>query len=156
MKTDQVIQFSHFSVKEFLTSTRLAGASVDVSRFHILLEPAHTILAKACLGTLLRLDDQVDKYKVKDRFPLARYSAEHWAKHAQFEGVSSQLRETMETLFDPDKSHFSAWVRVHDIDVDPMGSTGYEFAVSRSNRLPAAPLYYAAIVGSTILQNTSL
>ena len=54
----QVVQFSHFSVKKFLTSPRLATSSADVSRFHILPEPAHTILAKACLGTLLRLDDR--------------------------------------------------------------------------------------------------
>src|SRR5260221_10673544 len=84
---DEIIQFSHFSVKEFLTSTRLAGASADVSRFHILLQPAHTILAKACLGTLLRLDAHVDKYKVTDGFPLARYATDHWTNHAQFEDV---------------------------------------------------------------------
>src|SRR6266852_6159755 len=46
----RVVQFSHFSVKEFLTSTRLAVSSKDVSRYHIDLEPAHTILAQACMG----------------------------------------------------------------------------------------------------------
>ncbi|KAI9439163.1 hypothetical protein H4582DRAFT_1775797, partial [Lactarius indigo] len=48
----RVVQFSHFSVKEFLTSVRLAGSSVDVSYFHISLEPAHTVIVKACLGVL--------------------------------------------------------------------------------------------------------
>src|SRR5882762_989673 len=57
----QVVQFSHFSVKEYLTSDRLANASRDVSCYHILPESAHTILAQACLGVLLRLDDHVDK-----------------------------------------------------------------------------------------------
>ncbi|KAH9976776.1 hypothetical protein BGW80DRAFT_1558544, partial [Lactifluus volemus] len=37
----RVVQFSHFSVKEFLTSPRLACSSRDVSRYHISLEPAH-------------------------------------------------------------------------------------------------------------------
>jgi hypothetical protein len=46
----RVVQFSHFSVKEFLTSERLATSSGDVSRYHIVLEPAHTILAQACLS----------------------------------------------------------------------------------------------------------
>jgi len=59
----QVVQFSHFSVKEFLTSERLACLSGDVSRYHILLEPAHTILVQACLGVLLRLDDDVNDDK---------------------------------------------------------------------------------------------
>jgi len=145
---DQVIQFSHFSVKEFLTSPRLAGASADVSHFHILLEPAHTILAKACLGTLLRLDDHIDKYSAKDRFPLARYAAEHWAKHAQFEDVSSQLQEGMEILFDPDQPYFSAWVRVHDIDVEPVSDSAFwEFAFYTGEKTAAAPLYYATLIG---------
>ena len=34
----RVVQFSHFSVKEFLTSARLATSSGDVSRYHIVLE----------------------------------------------------------------------------------------------------------------------
>jgi hypothetical protein len=50
----RVVQFSHFSVKEFLTSARLATSSGDVSRYHIVLEPAHTILAQACMSVLLQ------------------------------------------------------------------------------------------------------
>jgi len=52
----RVVQFSHFSVKEFLTSKRIAAADGDVSQYHILPGPAHTILTQACLGVLLRLD----------------------------------------------------------------------------------------------------
>jgi len=146
---DQVIQFSHFSVKEFLTSPRLAVASVDVSRFHILLKPAHTILAKACLGTLLRLDDHVDRYNAKDRFPLVRYAAEHWGNHARFEDVSSQLREGMEILFNPDQPYFSSWIQIYDIDAqaEHPDSAFWNFTVVSSNKKAAAPLYYAALIG---------
>ena len=49
----RVVQFSHFSVKEYLTANRLAEPIRDVSRYHIRLEAAHTILARACLGVLL-------------------------------------------------------------------------------------------------------
>ncbi|KAI9432171.1 hypothetical protein H4582DRAFT_1821453, partial [Lactarius indigo] len=45
----RVVQFSHFSVKEFLTSNRLASCPGEESRFHIRLESAHTILAQASL-----------------------------------------------------------------------------------------------------------
>ena len=145
---DQVIQFSHFSVKEFLTSPRLAGASVDVSRFHILLEPAHTILTKACLGTLLCLDDQVDENSVEDRFPLARYAAKHWANHAQFEGVSSQVRKGMEVLFDLDQPYFPAWIRMHDMDIRPdEDSAFFWFTSFFRDKTAATPLYYAALIG---------
>jgi hypothetical protein len=73
----QVVQFSHFSVKEFLTSDRLACSSGDVSRYHILLSPAHTILAQACLGVLLRLDEHITDDNASD-LPLARYAARYW------------------------------------------------------------------------------
>ncbi|KAI9432211.1 hypothetical protein H4582DRAFT_1821433, partial [Lactarius indigo] len=45
----RVVQFSHFSVKEFLTSSRLASSLGEESRFHIRLESANTILAQASL-----------------------------------------------------------------------------------------------------------
>ena len=38
----RIVQFSHFSVKEYLTSERLAKSSQDVSRYHIPLERAHS------------------------------------------------------------------------------------------------------------------
>ena len=56
----RIVQFSHFSVKEFLTSDRLAASGEDVSSYHISLEPAHVVLVRACLGVLLLLDDAVD------------------------------------------------------------------------------------------------
>jgi ankyrin repeat protein len=143
----EIVQFSHFSVKEFLTSSRIADSSVGVSTFHILLEPAHTVLADACLVVLLRLGELVDEENVKDKFPLARYAAKHWVDHAQFENVSSPIREGMEDLFDPDKPYFAAWLQVHDIDTRPLdGSLLYYFPLyNRSNT--ATPLYYAALCG---------
>ncbi|KAN0136416.1 hypothetical protein V8E53_005784 [Lactarius tabidus] len=50
----RVVQFAHFSVKEFLTSDRLADIKADISCFHIRLEPAHTVISQACLATLLQ------------------------------------------------------------------------------------------------------
>jgi hypothetical protein len=50
-RNSRTVQFSHYSVKEFLTSDRLAASMVDPLRdHHILLEPAHTTMAKACIG----------------------------------------------------------------------------------------------------------
>jgi ankyrin repeat protein len=131
----RAVQFSHFSVKEFLTSDRLASSTGDVSRYHILLGPAHTILAQACLGRLLHLDDHVDWENVKN-FPLAKYAAEHWVKHAQFEDVASHVKDGIQTLFDPDKPHLVVWVGIHDID-------GMNEVLGN---LPN-PLYYAALCG---------
>ena len=105
----RVVQFSHFSVKEFLTANRLAEPIKDVSRFHIRLEDAHTILAQACLGALLRLDDDVDRDKIES-FPLARYAGQYWTTHARVENVSSRIKDGMERLFDADEPYFARWL----------------------------------------------
>ncbi len=70
----QVVQFSHFSVKEYLTSERLATAAGHLSYFHILPEPAHTLLARASITVLLQLDDEIDGDTIA-HFPLSLYAA---------------------------------------------------------------------------------
>jgi ankyrin repeat protein len=137
----RIVQFSHFSVKEYLTSNRLAESSRDVSRYHIVLEPAHTILAQACLGVLLQLDDRVDHDKIK-QFPLAGYAAEHWVKHAEYENVALRIKGGMECLFDTDKPHFAAWIWVYNEDRYPHSSTAIN-----PQKPEAVPLYYAAKFG---------
>jgi hypothetical protein len=118
----RVVQFSHFSVKEFLTSDRLASSTGDVSRYHILPKPAHTILAQACLGFLLHLDDHSDEESVKASLWL-RYAAQHWVAHAQFEDVASRVKDGMRSLFDPDKPHLVAWLGIYNIDGPQVGHT---------------------------------
>jgi ankyrin repeat protein len=135
----KVVQFSHFSVKEYLTSDRLALSSGDVSRYHIVLEPAHTILAQACLGVLLRLDDRVNKRNVGD-IPLVEYAAQYWVDHAQFEKVVSQIQDAMEYFFDADKPHWPAWCRVQMVDEQWL-----KFMPEKSQ--DAFPLYYASLGG---------
>jgi len=136
----RTVQFSHFSVKEFLMSSRLAEPSRDVSRYHILLEPAHTILAQACLGVLLELDDHIDRDKIKN-FPLANYAAEHWVKHARVENVSSHIEDGIKCLFDVDKPHFAAWLWVNNEDRRRSMPTTFP------EKPDAVPLYYAALFG---------
>jgi Ankyrin repeats (3 copies) len=167
----RVVQFSHFSVKEFLTSPRLASSSGDVSQYHVSLEPAHTVLAQACLGVLLRLDDSGAKIgSDEDRpivvtarrselhaqqvvaagFPLAKYAAQYWVKHAQFENVSSCVQKGMERLFDPDKPQFLAWLKLYDIDRDIPRDLTFVLQlmfISPRRQMDGTPLYYASLCG---------
>jgi ankyrin repeat protein len=147
----RVVQFSHFSVKEYLTSERLATSNEDVSRYHIDLEPAHTILVQACMSVLLQPDDSVDdsdsESGVEKWSPLAEYAAEHWVTHAQFKSVSSFLQKAMEDLFDLDKPYFAAWLQLYDIDSYPRRrSSFFLFAISVEES-GANPIYYAALCG---------
>jgi ankyrin repeat protein len=137
----RVVQFSHFSVKEYLSSSRLAQSPhVDVSRFRIDLEPAHTIMAQACLATLLQLDEQAGNSDAK-MSPLIEYAAEHWVDHAQFDKVSSHVRDGMDDLFDSSKPHFAAWLQVHNIDED------WSHFSPDLGDVFGTPLYYAALCG---------
>jgi hypothetical protein len=138
----RIVQFSHFSVKEFLTSPRLGASSGDISCYHVDLKRAHTTMAQACLGVLLRLGDATEN-TIQQNFPLAQYAAEHWASHARFKNVSANLHRGMEYLFDPDKPHLFAWLRLHNID--NIGTTFYNFTTH--NMLRGCPLYYASLYG---------
>jgi hypothetical protein len=107
VKNSQVIQFSHCSVKEFLTSTRFAKKCDIISRrYYISPMLAHTLVTRACLGILLHLDNDVTRDELR-KFPLAQYAAEQWFKHASFEGVSQIVEEGMKQLFDADKPHLA-------------------------------------------------
>jgi hypothetical protein len=139
----RVVQFSHFSVKEYLTSARLATSSQDVSRYHIGLEPAHTILAQACMSVLLQVHDHDEQGDLEKHGPLALYAAEYWVRHAQFENVASRIKG-MEYLFDADKPYFAAWRKLHDIDIESPDSVFYMFT---SRKSAGTPLYYAALCG---------
>jgi hypothetical protein len=108
-----VIQSAHFSVKEYLTSARLPKAKDTISRFHVLMTMAHTVVAQAYLGVLLHLDKGVDMADLMD-FPLAEYAARHWMDHARFENVSSHVQDGMKLLFDPRKHHISVWDWIGD------------------------------------------
>jgi ankyrin repeat protein len=139
----RIVQFSHFSVKEFLTSERLASCVEEVSQFHIPIEPSHLILAKACLGVLFCLDDRTNKESI-DNIPLYRYATAYWVEHAQVGHVELQIKDALDHLFDMDNPHFSALARVEyphallrvSMDEEPTGGP-------RS----AAPLYFAAWKG---------
>src|SRR6267154_2626322 len=142
----RVVQFSHFSVKEFLTSSRLSTASGEVSAYRIDLENAHTILAQASLGVLLQSHDEMDGNTSKDH-PLARYAAKHWTTHAQFGEVSSCLKKGMEYIFDAGNTHFEVWLSLYDIDTYPDDGATFEHFTLFHHKSASTPLYYAALCG---------
>jgi len=138
-----LVQFSHFSVKEYLTSDRIAN-STRVFHFQVLPKPAHTLLARACLSVLLQLDYSIDKIKIKN-FPLASYAAHYWMDHACFEDVSSNVSDGMDLLFDKDKPHLAASLWVYNRD---LRHYLYDYDITAHPERPdAVPLYFAALFG---------
>ena len=140
----QVVQFAHFSVKEFLTSTHFAQKRNSISsRYHISMTPAHTVITQACLGMLLHLDQTVTRHSLS-QFHLAKYAAIYWFMHACFEGVSQNMEEGMKQLFDRMKPYLSIWLWIHD-------PTGYSQQERAGATVPlplcGTPLHYAAFCG---------
>ena len=136
----RVVQFSHFSVKEFLTSDRLAASRPEVSHFYIPLGLAHTVVVKACLGILLRSDDGMGDVKANGS-ALDRYAAEHWADHARFEKVSTHIEDVLRRLFDPAQPYFDAWHSLYDVD------RGWDTFAGYRAKPRGSPLYYASLCG---------
>jgi ankyrin repeat protein len=134
-----MVQFSHLSVKEFLTSSHLASSTRPLSLYRILPGPAHTILTQVCLGLLLHPKDRNHDKSVRVS-PLSEYAARHWVTHAQFEDVASRMMKGLEILFDPDQPHFAAWIDLYDIDAE--SESGQKLTPERPS-----PLYYSALCG---------
>jgi ankyrin repeat protein len=141
----RVVQFSHFSVKEFLTSDRLASME-DVSQFHIADEPSHTILAQACLGVLLSVDDRTSEDSAED-IALLPYADIYCEVHFRVGKVELRNKDALDCLFDLDEPHFEAFflrvsteqdLRLFRVpsDADPKGVL-----------TPAAPIFVAGIFG---------
>ena len=130
-----VMQFSHFSVKEYLTSSRITQGRM--SRYYIALEPAHLFVTQACLSILLQLDKHVTKKRIEE-LPLARYAGQYWAHNAEFGDVSSHTEDMIKRVFNPEYHHFAIWVWIRDtISGGSIDSEGH-------SRPKWAPLHYAA------------
>jgi ankyrin repeat protein len=148
----KIVHFSQFSVKEYMTSDRLQRSDIGhLCDYYIPLEPAHTILARACMAVLLQLDEKVDRERVAT-FPLGQYASRHWLDHTKLENVQSQIQDDLKHLFDPKRPHLRACIWMHNVEIELLES-GYQSILKdysdaeRPPPLPGTPLYYAVLCG---------
>ena len=133
-----IFPFFGEGVLDIGTACRIKGHHFPIPCFH---DTGPSIIARACLGVLLQIDEDATEDDLQ-RFPLAEYAAEHWAGHARFEGVSSNIQDGMKRLFDPDSHHVSVCLWIYDPD--------RRTEVARSGSLSqakASHLLYAAWCG---------
>jgi ankyrin repeat protein len=141
----QVVQFSHFSVKEFLTSDRLASMK-DVSQFHIFNEPSHEMLAQACLGVLLSVDDHTSKDSVEN-IALLPYADRYCGQHFQVGKVELRIKDALDCLFDLDKPHFEAFFHRIGVGRELRSFRAPSDEDPRGVLTPAGPLFVACVMG---------
>ena len=142
----QIIQFSHFSVKEFLTSVRFVEKRNTIStRYHISMTSAHSLVAKTCLSILFHLDKDIYRFLLP-KFPLAKYAAEHWFKHARLQGASQNV-EGMLQMFDQSKPHLAVWLWIFDPTVTDWERKENEWEKDEPSTPHGTLLHYAGFCG---------
>ena len=142
-----VMQFSRFSVKEYLTSSCLAGNRDNISlRYHVSMTNAQIIMMRACLGILLHLggNENITKSNLA-KFPLAKFAAKYWVEHARFKGVSQNAEGGMKQLFDPRKPHLALWLWIYNPTIRFLKQTESIFKQPVPPRL--TPCHYATFCG---------
>ena len=105
----EYVRLAHASVREYLVSDNLCLAQYSLHD-----QESHDILASCCLIYLFRFE--ADEWTTEDFesiFPLARYAAEYWTKHAQISGGWSQrLRDLSLEILLHRTVAFQAWSRL--------------------------------------------
>ena len=134
-----IVQLSHFSVREFLTSSRIATSSQDVSHYQIDSASAHITMAQACLGALLRLDSSTDKVDLNN-LPLTEYAVQHWADHAEMDGVLSRVQDGVDRFLDAAYPNLVAWYQLTRSD-------RFRKRVTHLTPLEVAPLRHISELG---------
>ncbi|KAI0274204.1 hypothetical protein BGY98DRAFT_1188657 [Russula aff. rugulosa BPL654] len=119
----KIVQFSHFSVKEFLTSDRLETSDIG------------------------HLSDYYIPWNRRMRFWRGHYASERWLDHAKFENVQSEIEDDLKHLFDPKRPHLRACIWMHNVEVDYIHNLRRYFITEQPPPLPATPLFYAAFCG---------
>ena len=142
----KIVQFSHFSVKEYLTSDRLQMSNVgNIRHYYIPLEPAHAILAQACVAILLQVDEKQDE-KGFGALPLGSYAMDHWARHARFGDVASRTEQPLAYLFDPKMPHFQPRILLRCLQgMQDIYPNQHSFSFGEPGRI--TPLFLAAFCG---------
>jgi ankyrin repeat protein len=128
----EYIRLAHASVREYLVSDSLCLAQYSLHD-----QESHDILASCCLIYLLRFE--ADEWTTEDFesiFPLARYAAEFWTKHARISGGWSQrLRDLSVEILTQRKVAFRAWSRlghrmlIQELPLLAASSEGLSYAV---------------------------
>jgi hypothetical protein len=138
------VRIAHFSVQEYLESTRIKKQ--NASCFALSAPSAHAEFARICCVYLLdpKLSSgELNPSKLQD-FPLAHFAALFWHYHYEkSQEEASGLYKLIEKIF-LQRGSFSTLFKLHDI-VDRAWDT--RVRLSLHSKALAAPLYYASYLG---------
>jgi ankyrin repeat protein len=132
------LQLAHFSVKEYLTSTRINEDMAQIFKE----TTARASIAKVCLAYLLHFDWDIPPEEIREAFPLAQYSARFWMTHAAVaEDKDKRLLDFIEQFFCYRERSYKICYSLFRPD------RPWNYAPANSEDEPASALYYAAFGG---------
>ena len=114
-----VVRIAHFSVQEYLESTRILKSKAAVFGMHR--ASAHAEIAQICLSYLL--DDGLrsplfDRHLV-EQFPLSHFAAMYWYRHCKDAAASDvKLESSVLSLFNNRQSIVN-WIKMYDVSIPP-------------------------------------
>lgn len=138
------LRFAHFSVEEYLTSSRCSTG--PLARYSIQRD-ANQIIARSCIGYLSSISaNHLLEDDFQTQFPLYHYASHEWFYHVrnspQQEDLD-QLDTLVEQLLDPSYAHLVNWLRMFDPD-RPWSS---RLNPHKSRWETCSALYYAPSLG---------
>ena len=140
--TAKVVRFAHFSVKEYLLSSRVLQGKAK--GFFMSTQTSHRQIGQSCLSTLLQ------NYIVRkdQRSPLVRYGAQYWFQHfRKYQACTndtSAFKDLIQRLFAGSPEAFRNWLITYDVNIR-RGRDSSD-TVRDLSSFPS-PLYYASFLG---------
>ncbi|KAF8817323.1 hypothetical protein BYT27DRAFT_7153473, partial [Phlegmacium glaucopus] len=134
------IRLSHFSVKEYLLSTRVE------KDFSISEETSHSKITEISVAYLLQFDSFLPLTEAMlVSSPLAEYAAEYWINHAKSGGMGPSALKLILRLFTSETGSFTNWIRMCNIDSDRYSGDRQDLSKDKSK--VCSPFYYASLAG---------
>ncbi|KYG44756.1 hypothetical protein M433DRAFT_5162, partial [Acidomyces richmondensis BFW] len=136
LHSSKKVRLAHFSVKEYLQSTRLLESSARY--FHLENEREHRYPAQSCLVYMIHYSSTAKTTTLKDinKFPLLKYAAKFWYFHARLQ-KSKEIKHEMRLLC---SDAMYDWLFIHQPDY-PSNTLRYR------NENIGGRLYYASTMG---------
>ena len=150
----KTVQLAHFSVKEYLLSTRIHQGKAKIYGFSDL--QANASIANDCVAYLMQFDNLYSvTYPTYSEFTLSSYAALYWFQHVRKaeEDPETAANSLVEDFFLTKGNALLNWVRLHDPDGDFVPMFGENM---QDIKKVLSPLYYASLFGLTRLVRTLL
>lgn len=141
-RKQEIVQFAHVSVKEFLVSAHSQAGLPALWQFDAQL--GHDTIAQTCIIYLLQFDDAQLLEEEGKSFALCQYAAVNWAKHRrELLNVGETLKSLGQGMFQENSLCYQKWVGIYE---------NHELLRGRTRILQ--PIYYMSQMGLVeIVQN---